>query len=68
MRRGIVALLLVVSVLLGCEQSGPASAVGAGASHTKDIASGRSLGDTTTLADTNVVTAIRDKSGATEED
>ena len=34
----------------------------------RDIAEGRPLGDTTTLADTNVVDAIRDKSGSAEED
>jgi acetyl-CoA synthetase len=34
----------------------------------KDIATGRSLGDTTTLADANVVNVIREKSGATEEE
>ena len=34
----------------------------------RDIAEGRSLGDTTTLADTGVVEVIRDKSGSAEED
>ena len=34
----------------------------------RDIAEGRKLGDTTTLADQNVVTAIREKSGVAEED
>jgi acetyl-CoA synthetase len=34
----------------------------------RDIAEGRSLGDTTTLADATVVDAIRDKSGSAEED
>ena len=34
----------------------------------RDIAEGRNLGDTTTLADESVVVAIRDKSGSAEED
>ena len=34
----------------------------------RDIAEGRVLGDTTTLADQGVVEAIRDKSGSAEED
>jgi acetyl-CoA synthetase len=34
----------------------------------RDIAEGRSLGDTTTLADATVVDVIRDKSGSAEED
>jgi acetyl-CoA synthetase len=34
----------------------------------RDIAEGRSLGDTTTLADSGVVETIRDKSGSAEED
>jgi len=34
----------------------------------KDIAQGRSLGDTTTLADASVVETIRDNSGKAEED
>jgi acetyl-CoA synthetase len=34
----------------------------------RDIAEGRSLGDTTTLADATVVDEIRDKSGSAEED
>ena len=34
----------------------------------RDIAEGRPLGDTTTLADSNVVETIRDKSGSAEED
>ncbi len=34
----------------------------------RDIAAGRSLGDTTTLADSNVVHVIREKSGVTEEE
>jgi acetyl-CoA synthetase len=34
----------------------------------RDIAEGRSLGDTTTLADSNVVDTIRQRSGAGEED
>ena len=34
----------------------------------RDIAEGRTLGDTTTLADESVVDAIRDKSGSAEED
>ena len=34
----------------------------------RDIASGRSLGDTTTLADSNVLHVIREQSGATEEE
>ncbi len=34
----------------------------------RDIAEGRALGDTTTLADATVVDAIRDKSGSAEED
>jgi len=34
----------------------------------RDIAEGRSLGDTTTLADTHVVDTIRQRSGAGEED
>ena len=34
----------------------------------RDIAEGRTLGDTTTLADTNVVEAIRERSGSGEED
>ena len=34
----------------------------------RDIAEGRPLGDTTTLADANVVEVIRDKSGSAEED
>jgi acetyl-CoA synthetase len=34
----------------------------------RDIAEGRVLGDTTTLADANVVDVIRDKSGSAEED
>jgi acetyl-CoA synthetase len=34
----------------------------------RDIAEGRSLGDTTTLADAHVVDTIREKSGAGEED
>jgi acetyl-CoA synthetase len=33
----------------------------------RDIADGRPLGDTTTLADSNVIDAIRDNSGTTEE-
>ncbi len=33
----------------------------------RDIATGRSLGDTTTLADSNVVNVIREKSGAAED-
>jgi acetyl-CoA synthetase len=33
----------------------------------RDIAQGRSLGDTTTLADDGVVELIRTKSGAAEE-
>jgi acetyl-CoA synthetase len=34
----------------------------------RDVAEGRSLGDTTTLADAGVVELIRDKSGSAEED
>lgn len=34
----------------------------------RDIADGRTLGDTTTLADTSVVETIRERSGAAEED
>ena len=34
----------------------------------RDIAEGRKLGDTTTLADANVVHSIREKSGVAEED
>ena len=34
----------------------------------RDIAEGRKLGDTTTLADTNVVSVIRERSGVTEEE
>ena len=34
----------------------------------RDVAEGRSLGDTTTLADAGVVEAIREGAGATEED
>jgi acetyl-CoA synthetase len=34
----------------------------------RDLAEGRTLGDTTTLADAAVVDAIRDRSGAAEED
>ena len=34
----------------------------------KDIATGRTLGDTTTLADANVVNVIRERSGVAEED
>jgi len=34
----------------------------------RDIAEGRTLGDTTTLADTNVVDVIRERSGSAEED
>ena len=34
----------------------------------RDIAEGRNLGDTTTLADESVVVAIRDKSGSAEEE
>jgi acetyl-CoA synthetase len=34
----------------------------------RDIAEGRKLGDTTTLADSNVVTVIRERSGVAEED
>ena len=34
----------------------------------RDIAEGRKLGDTTTLADTNVVHSIRERSGVAEED
>jgi acetyl-CoA synthetase len=34
----------------------------------RDIAEGRTLGDTTTLADETVVDTIRERSGATEED
>ncbi|MFT5173873.1 MAG: putative secreted hydrolase [Gammaproteobacteria bacterium] len=42
MRRGVVVLLLLVtSALVACEQSGPASAVEATASHSEGIASGR---------------------------
>ena len=33
----------------------------------RDLAEGRSLGDTTTLADAGVVEAIRDSSGAGDE-
>jgi acetyl-CoA synthetase len=33
----------------------------------RDIAEGRALGDTTTLADTTVVETIRENSGAAEE-
>jgi len=33
----------------------------------RDIAEGRTLGDTTTLADVTVVDTIRDNSGRTEE-
>ena len=33
----------------------------------RDIAEGRALGDTTTLADTGVVETIRAKTGAAEE-
>ena len=33
----------------------------------RDLAEGRSLGDTTTLADAGVVEAIRDASGSGEE-
>jgi acetyl-CoA synthetase len=33
----------------------------------RDIAEGRDLGDTTTLADATVVETIREKSGAAEE-
>ena len=33
----------------------------------RDIAQGRTLGDTTTLADANVVEPIRSNSGAAEE-
>ncbi len=34
----------------------------------RDIAEGRALGDTTTLADAGVVDTIRERSGATEEE
>ena len=34
----------------------------------RDVAEGRALGDTTTLADTTVVETIRDNSGKAEED
>jgi acetyl-CoA synthetase len=34
----------------------------------RDIAEGRKLGDTTTLADANVVNVIRERSGVAEED
>jgi acetyl-CoA synthetase len=33
----------------------------------RDIAEGRKLGDTTTLADANVVNTIRERSGVAEE-
>jgi len=34
----------------------------------RDVAEGRDLGDTTTLADANVVIAIQDRAGNSEED